>query len=147
MERRVRRCRRLGRGPDVWVVRILWSQSRPNPRLWLVIISSYLIETLWLFRHQNLPQQQRLNTMIIPVRCFTCGKVVGNKWETYLSLLEAEVSEGYEDKQLSPPACFLVSDFRCSQSQSTGMQWTSWGSRDIAAGACYSRMLISSRSF
>ena len=25
--------------------------------------------------------------MIIPVRCFTCGKVVGDKWEQYLSLL------------------------------------------------------------
>lgn len=22
--------------------------------------------------------------MIIPVRCFTCGKVIGNKWLTYL---------------------------------------------------------------
>lgn len=22
--------------------------------------------------------------MIIPVRCFTCGKVLGNKWEFYL---------------------------------------------------------------
>ena len=21
--------------------------------------------------------------MIIPVRCYTCGKVIGNKWETY----------------------------------------------------------------
>jgi DNA-directed RNA polymerase subunit N (RpoN/RPB10) len=21
--------------------------------------------------------------MIIPVRCFTCSKVIGNKWETY----------------------------------------------------------------
>lgn len=28
--------------------------------------------------------------MIIPVRCFTCGKVVGNKWETYLDLLLQE---------------------------------------------------------
>jgi len=26
--------------------------------------------------------------MIIPVRCFTCGKVVGNKWEKYQELLE-----------------------------------------------------------
>jgi DNA-directed RNA polymerase I, II, and III subunit RPABC5 len=34
-------------------------------------------------------------TMIIPVRCFTCGKVIGNKWETYLSLLQADFSEGY----------------------------------------------------
>jgi hypothetical protein len=33
-------------------------------------------------------------TMIIPVRCFTCGKVIGNKWETYLDLLQAEYSEG-----------------------------------------------------
>ena len=27
--------------------------------------------------------------MIIPVRCFTCGKVIGNKWETYIQLLES----------------------------------------------------------
>lgn len=32
--------------------------------------------------------------MIIPVRCFTCGKVVGNKWEKYLNLLEQDVPEG-----------------------------------------------------
>eukprot|EP00347_Sterkiella_histriomuscorum_P014749 403359686 len=28
--------------------------------------------------------------MIIPVRCFTCGKVVGNKWNKYLDLLEQD---------------------------------------------------------
>ena len=28
--------------------------------------------------------------MIIPVRCFTCGKVIGNKWDKYLKLLEQE---------------------------------------------------------
>lgn len=33
-------------------------------------------------------------TMIIPVRCFTCGKVIGNKWEAYLGLLQAEYTEG-----------------------------------------------------
>ncbi|XP_060186657.1 DNA-directed RNA polymerase subunit 10-like protein [Lycium barbarum] len=33
--------------------------------------------------------------MIIPVRCFTCGKVIGNKWDGYLALLIA----GYEEKQ------------------------------------------------
>ena len=32
--------------------------------------------------------------MIIPIRCFTCGKVVGNKWDPYLGLLQAEYSEG-----------------------------------------------------
>jgi len=26
--------------------------------------------------------------MIIPVRCFTCGKVTGNKWESYQALLK-----------------------------------------------------------
>mmetsp|Transcript_32256 Transcript_32256/g.90333 ORF Transcript_32256/g.90333 Transcript_32256/m.90333 type:complete len:241 (+) Transcript_32256:66-788(+) len=31
--------------------------------------------------------------MLIPVRCFTCGKVTGNKWEAYLSLLEDQYSE------------------------------------------------------
>ncbi|KYO37613.1 DNA-directed RNA polymerases I, II, and III subunit RPABC5 [Alligator mississippiensis] len=35
-----------------------------------------------------------INRMIIPVRCFTCGKVVGNKWEAYLGLLQAEYTEG-----------------------------------------------------
>jgi DNA-directed RNA polymerase, subunit N (RpoN/RPB10) len=26
--------------------------------------------------------------MIIPVRCFTCGKIIGNKWDQYLDLVE-----------------------------------------------------------
>lgn len=26
--------------------------------------------------------------------CFTCGKIVGNKWEAYLGLLQAEYTEG-----------------------------------------------------
>ena len=29
--------------------------------------------------------------MIIPIRCFTCGKVVGNKWEKYQELLNKGV--------------------------------------------------------
>lgn len=32
--------------------------------------------------------------MIIPVRCFTCGKVIGNKWDTYLELLTSGYEEG-----------------------------------------------------
>nr|UXY87194.1 hypothetical protein 1634Bnrm1_p155 [Cryptomonas sp.] len=31
--------------------------------------------------------------MIIPIRCFTCGKVIGNKWESYLELLNQNFSE------------------------------------------------------
>ncbi len=34
--------------------------------------------------------------MIIPIRCFTCGKVIGNKWEAYLGLLQAEYTEGWD---------------------------------------------------
>ncbi|CAH2448666.1 RNA polymerase subunit ABC10-beta [Komagataella phaffii CBS 7435] len=32
--------------------------------------------------------------MIIPVRCFSCGKVVGDKWDAYLRLLEEGKQEG-----------------------------------------------------
>jgi len=37
--------------------------------------------------------------MIIPVRCFTCGKVLANKWETYNILVKKYSKEG-EDKGL-----------------------------------------------
>ncbi|CAM9023597.1 hypothetical protein WICANDRAFT_36801 [Wickerhamomyces anomalus NRRL Y-366-8] len=30
--------------------------------------------------------------MIVPVRCFSCGKVVGDKWESYLKLLEDDTT-------------------------------------------------------
>ena len=33
--------------------------------------------------------------MIIPVRCFTCGKVVGDKWEIYKEKIES----GYTSKK------------------------------------------------
>lgn len=29
--------------------------------------------------------------MIIPVRCFTCGKVVGNKWEKWCQMVKDNV--------------------------------------------------------
>ena len=29
--------------------------------------------------------------MIIPVRCYTCGKVIGNKWEMYEKLKKENV--------------------------------------------------------
>eukprot|EP00127_Corallochytrium_limacisporum_P004197 Clim_evm142s157 gene=Clim_evmTU142s157 len=32
--------------------------------------------------------------MIIPVRCFTCGKVIGNKWEQYFNLLANDYHAG-----------------------------------------------------
>jgi len=32
--------------------------------------------------------------MIIPVRCFTCGKVTGNKWFRYVELLKLGKTSG-----------------------------------------------------
>lgn len=43
--------------------------------------------------------------MIIPVRCFTCGKVIGNKWEAYLGLLQAEYTEGLEISKFAVFSC------------------------------------------
>ncbi|KAI8851205.1 DNA-directed RNA polymerase, subunit N/Rpb10 [Chytridium lagenaria] len=39
--------------------------------------------------------------MIIPVRCFSCGKVIGDKWEQYITLLQNEYSEGQAMDQLN----------------------------------------------
>ena len=38
--------------------------------------------------------------MIIPIRCFTCGKVTGNKWEQYLKLI-AEYQELNHNQELN----------------------------------------------
>nr|BAS01995.1 RNA polymerase II subunit RPB10 [Amorphochlora amoebiformis] len=32
--------------------------------------------------------------MLIPVRCFSCGKVIGGSWNEYLTLLKIGFSEG-----------------------------------------------------
>ncbi|RNA38236.1 DNA-directed RNA polymerases and III subunit RPABC5 [Brachionus plicatilis] len=32
--------------------------------------------------------------MIIPIRCFSCGKVIGNKWETFFELVHSGYAEG-----------------------------------------------------
>ncbi len=36
----------------------------------------------------------RARSQIIPVRCFTCGKVVGDKWGQYLAMMLANKTEG-----------------------------------------------------
>ncbi|SPO02341.1 probable DNA-directed RNA polymerase II chain RPB10 [Cephalotrichum gorgonifer] len=38
--------------------------------------------------------------MIIPVRCFSCGKVVGDLWERYLRLLDEGQTDGDAMDQL-----------------------------------------------
>ncbi|KAB5559491.1 hypothetical protein PHYPO_G00029740 [Pangasianodon hypophthalmus] len=53
-------------------------------------LQSHVYNHLVIFGSQDLQNF----TMIIPIRCFTCGKIVGNKWEAYLGLLQAEYTEG-----------------------------------------------------
>lgn len=36
--------------------------------------------------------------MIIPVRCFTCGKVLGDKWNTYKKLVDKKSSSENKKK-------------------------------------------------
>ena len=45
--------------------------------------------------------------MLIPVRCFTCGKVLGNKWEPYLKLLKEgdETSSALEKLSIERYCC------------------------------------------
>ena len=38
--------------------------------------------------------------MIIPVRCFTCNKVIGNKWEKYNSLLKSGKTSNFAFEEL-----------------------------------------------
>ena len=38
--------------------------------------------------------------MIIPVRCFTCGKVLGNLWEKYNEELQKAYNNEVTDKEL-----------------------------------------------
>ena len=44
---------------------------------------------------------------VIPVRCFTCGKVVGNKWGAYLAKILEGKTEGQAltELGLSRPCC------------------------------------------
>ena len=61
-------------------------------------ISSHPLPPLTFFpQHHgqlNDGEESRADAQIIPVRCFSCGKVVGNLWEAYLELLAAGVDEG-----------------------------------------------------
>lgn len=31
--------------------------------------------------------------MLIPVRCFTCGKVIGHKWEDYVNIINSNADD------------------------------------------------------
>jgi len=37
--------------------------------------------------------------MIIPIRCFTCGKLISHKWLSYLALIEEKKKEGTKNPE------------------------------------------------
>ncbi len=43
--------------------------------------------------------------MIIPVRCFTCGKVIGNKYETYLTYGNGQEKLALDELKLNRYCC------------------------------------------
>ena len=45
--------------------------------------------------------------MLIPVRCYTCGKVIGNKWERYKKMEKKEIpkKEIFNDLKITRYCC------------------------------------------
>lgn len=41
--------------------------------------------------------------MLFPVRCFSCGKVIGNSWTKYLELIVEETKKEEESNEKSEP--------------------------------------------
>ena len=84
--------------------------------------------------------------MIIPVRCFTCGKVVGDKWQHYLELLQSDYQELWEY------CCSFCAFVRSSVFRvifvffPSGRRWMLWSLSAIAAAACSCLTLISLKS-
>jgi DNA-directed RNA polymerases I, II, and III subunit RPABC5 len=73
------------------ILRLKW-----YPRLWSCVTSQSVAGPFGSVKHSRLSHGRSLDKgeMIIPVRCFTCGKVVGNKWELFLEMIKNEYSEG-----------------------------------------------------
>ena len=75
------------------------THTRANTHTTAVLRIIKRVQNVWkfdsfAFSFSSTRPSTKSRTMIIPVRCFTCGKVIGNKWEAYLGLLQAEYTEG-----------------------------------------------------
>ena len=46
--------------------------------------------------------------MIIPIRCFTCNKVLANKWNKYLE--ELEVAKNKSESDVSPRLVTIIDE-------------------------------------
>ncbi|KZL84585.1 dna-directed rna polymerases i ii iii subunit 10, partial [Colletotrichum incanum] len=49
---------------------------------------------------QSVSTSNKPAKMIIPVRCFSCGKVTGDLWERYLKLIDDGITDGDAMDQL-----------------------------------------------
>ena len=45
--------------------------------------------------------------MIIPVRCFTCGNVLGDKWIPYISTVQEEKNKSNEESHDEPNCTYI----------------------------------------
>lgn len=68
--------------------------------------------------------------MIIPVRCFTCGKVIGNKWEAYLGLLQAEYTEGWASDATKRQPNLTFDLFGFETTITNAVEWQIWTEKD-----------------
>jgi DNA-directed RNA polymerase subunit N (RpoN/RPB10) len=51
--------------------------------------------------------------MIIPVRCFSCNAVIGNKWERYKKLIKEKIEKGSENSEAEAMDDLGVKRFCC----------------------------------
>ena len=58
-------------------------------------------------QNQNQSSVRRPKMSLIPIRCFTCRKVIGNKWEPYVELLRngVDAKTALDTLKLDRPCC------------------------------------------
>ena len=49
--------------------------------------------------------------MIIPIRCFSCGKVISNIWNDYIKEVQDEYNKFEESKKLKKKYIFFLFSF------------------------------------
>ena len=67
---------------------------RPQKTLFLAVLSLYFSRCNFYQNTFCSRFRVKLACMIIPVRCFTCGKVIGDKWDDYINLQKQGVKCG-----------------------------------------------------
>jgi hypothetical protein len=71
--------------------------------------------------------------MIIPVKRFTCGKVIGDKWEYFVRKVQEQEKGEINDEDAKHDIVNI------SRAEPRGTSWTRWGSPVCAAADTFSR--------